>query len=401
MSPLWFFRSAQSSDMEKRRLSEELRGSRWVLWATFIALVSFFTWANFSEIDQITRAPGSVIPSSNIQLIQSKDGGVLEQLPVGVGEIVDRGQIIAQFETTNAEADHQEAKAQVAALSAAMSRLTAELFGAAPEFSPLAKEFPHFVRSQKLLFDRRQSAKSEEIANLNSILALVREEIQMNEPLIARGDVSKTEILRLQREEAELVAQRGKITNDYFQSTQAEYNETEEEFERVSQLLIQRKKQLEGTTLTAPVKGIVKSIRLTTVGGVIRPGEDVLEIVPLEDDLLIEAKVAPQDIGFLKVGLDVSVKIEAYDYTIYGDLDGVLSYISADTLEENTQRGDVPFYRVHIRTQGRKFSGRPDADLQILPGMTATVEVKTGKNTVLSYLIKPIVKTLRESMGER
>ena len=401
MNPLWFFRSAQSSDMEKRRLSEELRGSRWVLWATFIALVSFFTWANFSEIDQITRAPGSVIPSSNIQLIQSKDGGVLQQLPVSVGEIVDRGQIIAQFETTNAEADHQEAKAQVAALSAAMSRLTAELFGTAPEFSPLTKEFPHFVRSQKLLFDRRQSAKSEEIANLNSILALVREEIQMNEPLIARGDVSKTEILRLQREEAELVAQRGKVTNDYFQSTQAEYNETEEEFERVSQLLIQRKKQLEGTTLTAPVKGIVKSIRLTTVGGVIRPGEDVLEIVPLEDDLLIEAKVAPQDIGFLKVGLDVSVKIEAYDYTIYGDLDGVLSYISADTLEENTQRGDVPFYRVHIRTQGRKFSGRPDADLQILPGMTATVEVKTGKNTVLSYLIKPIVKTLRESMGER
>jgi adhesin transport system membrane fusion protein len=151
----------------------------------------------------------------------------------------------------------------------------------------------------------------------------------------------------------------------------------------------------------APVKGIVKSIRLTTVGGVIRAGEDVLEIVPLEDDLLIEAKVAPQDIGFLKVGLDVSVKIEAYDYTIYGDLDGVLSYISADTLEDDTQKGDVTFYRVHVRTQGRKFSGRPDEDLQILPGMTATVEVKTGKNTVLSYLLKPIVKTLRESMSER
>jgi adhesin transport system membrane fusion protein len=289
----------------------------------------------------------------------------------------------------------------VAALSAAMSRLTAELFGTVPDFSDLADEFPHFIKSQKLLFDRRQSAKREEIANIGSILALVQEEIQMNEPLLARGDVSKTEILRLQREEAELIAQRGKISNDYFQSTQAEYNETEEEFERVSQLLIQREKQLQATTLTAPVKGIVKSIRLTTVGGVIRPGEDVLEIVPLEDDLLIEAKVAPQDIGFLRVGLDVSVKIEAYDYTIYGDLDGVLSYISADTLEEDTQKGDTPFYRVHIRTQGRKFSGRPDADLQILPGMTSTVEVKTGKNTVLSYLIKPIIKTLGESMGER
>jgi adhesin transport system membrane fusion protein len=401
MSPLWFFRSAQASEMEKRRLNKELRGSRWVLWAVFVSLVSFFSWANFSEIDQITRAPGSVIPSSNVQLIQSKDGGVLEKLPISVGEIVDQGQIVAQFDKTNAEADYQEAKAQVAALSAAMSRLTAELFGTVPDFSDLADEFPHFIKSQKLLFDRRQSAKREEIANIGSILALVQEEIQMNEPLLARGDVSKTEILRLQREEAELIAQRGKISNDYFQSTQAEYNETEEEFERVSQLLIQREKQLQATTLTAPVKGIVKSIRLTTVGGVIRPGEDVLEIVPLEDDLLIEAKVAPQDIGFLRVGLDVSVKIEAYDYTIYGDLDGVLSYISADTLEEDTQKGDTPFYRVHIRTQGRKFSGRPDADLQILPGMTSTVEVKTGKNTVLSYLIKPIIKTLGESMGER
>jgi adhesin transport system membrane fusion protein len=401
MNPLWFFRSAEASQNERQRLNEELRGSRWVLWAVFVALSSFFLWANFSEIDQITRAQGSVIPSSNVQLIQSKNGGVLKQLPVSVGDIVDQGQIVAQFEETNAEADYQEAKAQVAALSAAMSRLTAELFGASPEFSELANEFPHFVRSQKSLFDRRQSAKGDEIKNLDAILALVREEIEMNEPLLAKGDVSKTEILRLQREEAELVAKRGKISNDYFQATQAEYNETEEEFERVSQLLIQRQIQLDGTTLTAPVKGIVKSIRLTTVGGVIRPGEDVLEIVPLEDDLMIEAKVAPQDIGFLRVGMDVSVKIDAYDYTIYGDLNGVLSYISADTLEENTQRGDVPFYRVHVRTQGRKFSGRPDAELQILPGMTATVEVKTGKNTVLSYLLKPIVKTLRESMGER
>ena len=129
MNPLWFFRSAHASNNERRRLAVELRGSRRVLWAVFAALVSFFLWANFSEIDQITRAPGSIIPSSNIQLIQSKDGGVLEKLPISVGQIVEQGQIIAQFETTNAEADFQEAKAQVAALSAAMSRLTAELFG--------------------------------------------------------------------------------------------------------------------------------------------------------------------------------------------------------------------------------------------------------------------------------
>lgn len=401
MSPFWFFSSANLSDANIKNLKNELRGVRFVLWSVFLALVSFFLWANFSEIDQITRAQGEVIPSSNVQLIQSKDGGVLEHLPVRVGEIVEQGQIVAQFETVNAEADYQEAKAQVAASSAAMSRLTAELFGTSPVFSGLSLEFPNFVKSQKLLFDRRQEAKNDEIKNIDAILALVREEILMNEPLLARGDVSKTEILRLQREEAELVAQRGKVSSEYFQSAQAEYNETEEEYERISQLLIQRKKQLQGTTIKAPVKGIVKSVRLTTIGGVIRPGEDVMEIVPIDDDLLIEAKVAPQDIGFLEIGLDVSVKIEAYDYTIYGDLDGVLSYISADTLDDDTQNGDLPFYRVHIRTQGRRFSGRPDAELEILPGMTATVEVKTGKNTVLSYLLKPIIKTLKESMGER
>jgi len=401
MSPFWFFSSANLSDANIKNLKNELRGARFVLWSVFLALVSFFLWANFSEIDQITRAQGEVIPSSNVQLIQSKDGGVLEHLPVRVGEIVEQGQIVAQFETVNAEADYQEAKAQVAASSAAMSRLTAELFGTSPVFSGLSLEFPNFVKSQKLLFERRQDAKNDEIKNIDAILALVREEILMNEPLLARGDVSKTEILRLQREEAELVAQRGKVSSEYFQSAQAEYNETEEEYERISQLLIQRKKQLQGTTINAPVKGIVKSVRLTTIGGVIRPGEDVMEIVPIDDDLLIEAKVAPQDIGFLEIGLDVSVKIEAYDYTIYGDLDGVLSYISADTLDDDTQNGDLPFYRVHIRTQGRRFSGRPDAELEILPGMTATVEVKTGKNTVLSYLLKPIIKTLKESMGER
>jgi adhesin transport system membrane fusion protein len=401
MNVLWFFGSARSSDLERRSLNNELRRSRLVLWTSFIAMLSFFSWAYFSEIDQITRAPGVVIPSSSVQLIQSKDGGVLERLPVSVGDKVAKDQVVAQFERVNAEADYLEAKAQVAALSAAMSRLIAELFGSAPSFSELAEEFPHFVKSQKLLFDRRQAAKTEEIANMGVILALVQEEISMNEPLLEKGDVSKTEILRLQRQEAELVAKIGKISNDYFQNTQAEYNDTEEEFERVSQALVQREKQLERTTLTAPVNGIVKSIRLTTVGGVVRPGEDVLEIVPLEDDLLIEAKVAPQDIGFLKVGLDVSVKIEAYDYTIYGDLSGVLSYISADTIEDNKQQGEPPFYKVHVRTQGRQFSGRPEANLEILPGMTATVEVKTGENTVLSYLLKPIVKTLGESMGER
>ena len=342
-----------------------------------------------------------VIPSSKIQIIQSKDGGVLLALPVGAGDRVEKGQIIAQFDVTDAEADYREAKARAAGLEARMVRLRAEIYGRLPDFSSLSREFPQFIESQEALYLKRTAAQKDEIASLERILALVEEEIAMNEPLEKQGDVSKTELLRLQRQEAELVSQIINTRNEYFEDAQAEYNELEGELEGIAQVLVQRRRQLRQQTLTAPVAGVVKNVRVTTEGGVIRPGEDVMEIVPIEDDLVIEAKVSPADIGFIALGQDAAVKIDAFDYTIYGDLAGTLFYISADTLEENTRQGDLPFYRVHVRTDGKRFSAVPNKDLQILSGMTATVEIRTGKNTILNYLLKPIAKTLVESMGER
>ncbi|MAJ80945.1 MAG: secretion protein [Porticoccaceae bacterium] len=382
-------------------LDTELKQPRLVLFFTAIALSSFLLWAYFSEIDQVARAPGVVIPSSKIQVIQSKDGGVLLALPIGAGDRVKKGQIVAQFDVTDAEADYREAKARAAGLEARMVRLRAEIYGRLPDFSSLSREFPQFIESQEALYLKRTAAQKDEIASLKSILALVEEEIAMNEPLEKQGDVSKTELLRLQRQEAELVAQIINTRNEYFEDAQAEYNELEGEREGVAQVLVQRRRQLRQQTLTAPVAGVVKNIRVTTEGGVIRPGEDVMEIVPIEDDLVIEAKVSPADIGFISLGQDAAVKIDAFDYTIYGDLTGILFYISADTLEENTRQGDLPFYRVHVRTDGKRFSAVPDKDLQILSGMTATVEIRTGKNTILNYLLKPIAKTLVESLGER
>jgi adhesin transport system membrane fusion protein len=189
--------------------------------------------------------------------------------------------------------------------------------------------------------------------------------------------------------------------NKYFQDAQAELNRVEEELAGVQQTLTQRKNQLDQTTLKAPLRGIVKNVRVTTRGGVLRPGEEVMQIVPLEDDLVIEAKVLPTDIAFLKPGLEASVKIDAYDATIYGTLPGTLTYISPDTLTEETRQGSQAYYRVQVRTTGRQFSGRPDADLEIQPGMTALVEIKTGSKTVLQYLTKPVTKTLSEALGER
>ena len=401
MNLFWFVRSSGASTSDGSVLDTELKQPRLVLFFTAIALSSFLLWAYFSEIDQVARAPGVVIPSSKIQIIQSKDGGVLLALPVGAGDRVEKGQIIAQFDVTDAEADYREAKARAAGLEARMVRLRAEIYGRLPDFSSLSREFPQFIESQEALYLKRTAAQKDEIASLERILALVEEEIAMNEPMEKQGDVSKTELLRLQRQEAELVSQIINTRNEYFEDAQAEYNELEGELEGITQVLVQRRRQLRQQTLTAPVAGVVKNVRVTTEGGVIRPGEDVMEIVPIEDDLVIEAKVSPADIGFIALGQDAAVKIDAFDYTIYGDLAGTLFYISADTLEENTRQGDLPFYRVHVRTDGKRFSAVPNKDLQILSGMTATVEIRTGKNTILNYLLKPIAKTLVESMGER
>jgi len=183
--------------------------------------------------------------------------------------------------------------------------------------------------------------------------------------------------------------------------TQAELAKVEEDLAGANQVLAQRKNQFAQTDLFAPVDGVVKNVRITTKGGVVRAGEEVMQIVPLDDDLVVEAKLKPADIAFVKPGLSAQVKIDAYDYTIYGALNGTVTYISADTLEENLRQGEMPYYRVQIRTTGKVLKNRPDEPMEIQPGMTATVEIKTGVNTVLKYLTKPLVKTFSESLGER
>jgi adhesin transport system membrane fusion protein len=262
-------------------------------------------------------------------------------------------------------------------------------------------DYPDFRQNQLTLLSKRRSALNEEIAAIESMLALVQQELSMNLPLVKSGDVSQTEVLRLQRQVADMRSQITNKRNKYFQDAQAEFNKVQEELTGVQQMLSQRKNQLAQTELKAPLRGVVKNIHITTLGGVIRPGEEVMQIVPLEDDLVIEAKVPPSDIAFLKLGLDATIKIDAYDYTVYGSLPGKLLFISADTLNENLKQGEQPYYRVRVRTTVREFSSRPGQQLEIQPGMTATVEIKTGRNTVLQYLTKPLIKTLNESLGER
>ena len=400
MKILDFFTGQRPSDTQTG-LDAELTGPRWVLRVTALAFFGFSAWAYSFEIDQVARAPGVIMPSSKVQVIQSKDGGVLLSLPVNAGDEVSKGQVIARFDQTDALADFQDAKAKAASLQANIARLEAEIYGRKPVFSEETAEYPKFVKNQMALFEKRRAAQAEELAALEEILRLVKEEIAMNEPLLAYGDVSRTEILRLRRQEAELTAEITNKRNNYFKDAQTELNETEEELESVRQALVQRERQLNQKTLNAPLRGVVKNIRITTEGGVIRPGEEVMEIVPIEDDFVIEAKLSPADIGFVHLNQDATVKVDAFDYTIYGNLEGQVVYISADTLDESGPQGETPYYRINVRTKGRNFTNGVDNDLQILPGMTTMVEVKTGKNTILNYLLKPVTKTLFESMGER
>lgn len=374
--------------------------SRWLLWVIALAMAAFLYWANWAELETITRATGQVIASSRNQVIQAPDGGVLERLFVKEGDKVQRGQVLFRFEQGRASAAYQESQAKSAALRAAVARLNAEVFGGAPVFSKSAG-FPEVQANQLALFKRRQAAIKEEIDALENSLRLVKAELDMNLPLLESGDVSRSEVLKLQRMVADIQGQITNRRNKYFQDAQTDLAKAQEDLDSVEQILAQRHEQLSYTEVRAPMDGVVRNVRLTTQGGVARPGDEIMQLVPLEDDLIVEAKVRPADIAFIKLGLPATVKLDAYDYSIYGSLQGEVTYISVDTLNEETRSGDVPYYRVQIKTEGRNLSSRKSEQIAIQPGMTATVEIKTGKQTVLRYLTKPITKTMTEALHER
>jgi adhesin transport system membrane fusion protein len=377
--------------------------------ATIIKLISgtflcLIIWAAFFEIEQSTRAAGQIIPSSRSQIIQSFDGGVLEQLLVKEGDEVEEKQILAKLDKTRMESSFLEARAKAAGLAGALARLKTEVFGVPLKFDPILNDYPDFVTNQKTLLSRRQKAIQEELKAIQNQFDLAKEELSMTEPLLKTGDVSAVEVLKLRRQVSDLASQIANKKNKYFQDSQAELNKVEEEFASISESLKQKQEQLTRIELVSPMAGIVKNVRVTTLGGVIKPGEEVMQIVPLGDDLLIEAKVKPSDIAFLKPGLDAIVKIDAYDYSIYGVMRGQVVYISADTLiEENKTNANTEqtYYRVHIKTKGKEFSSKPMQNLAIQPGMTVTAEIITGKHTVLSYITKPITKTFRSALTER
>lgn len=374
----------------------------WIVFGSlFVVITPFLIWASYAQIDQISHAQGQVIASTKTQSIQSANDGVVDKIYVSEGQSVKKGDKLIVLEKSQAQASYEDSSAKVAALQATLTRLRAEVYGKALIFPTEVKQYPDFIENQTALFHRRQQALNDEISALNESLKLAQDELDLNVPLLKSGDIGATEIIRLKRQIADLKGQISNKRNKYFQDSQADMTKAEEELSTKEQELTDRSITLERTTIVSQVDAIVKNIIVTTQGARVRPGDIILELVPSGDQLIIEAKLSPSDISFIKKGQKAAVKLDAYDYSIYGIFHGTVKYISPDTLVEKTERGDKNYFRVQIALDQTQLVSKSGKKVEIAPGMSAQVDIITGSRSVLAYLTKPVTKTFSESLHER
>ena len=428
-------------EVEKALVDDAPRIVRLTIWGVIGFFVFLILWAHFAIIDEVTKGEGKAIPSSRIQKIQNLEGGIVAQIYVHEGQIVDAGAPLVRLDDTRFASNVGETEADRVAMELRVERLSAEVENRPLNITEAArKATPNQASNEESLYLSRRQQLSDEIDGLQqqllqrqqelrefgakqdqyrNSLSLLRQEIGMSEPLVQQGAVSPVEVLRLKRSEVET---RGMLdgTTLAIPRAQAAINEVQRKIDETrgkfrSEALTQlneartnlskaqaTSKGLEDrvsrTMVTSPVRGIVKQMLVNTVGGVIQPGSDIAEVVPLDDTLLVEAKIRPQDIAFLHPGQEAMIKFSAYDYTIYGGLKGRLEQIGADTVMDEEKKNT--FYVIKLRTD-RSHLGTDDKPLLIIPGMVASVDIITGKKSILSYLLKPIIKSRAEAMHER
>lgn len=371
---------------------------RLTLWVAMAGLVGLTVWAGLTEIDQVKRAQGQVIASDRTQIIQAVDGGVLRELFVQEGQEVKEGQLLASFEKTRVKAALDDTQGKVMALRITLARLRAEVYGQALSFDADMRAYPALIENQTNLFNRRKTAITEDIQALRKVHAVLLEENAMIRQLESTGDVSQADILRSRRQIADVEAQITTRHNKFFQDAQADMTKAQEDLNAQSEALNDRAQLLEQTDLSAPSRGLVKNIRVTTLGGVVRAGDTVMELLPTQSGLVLEAKVYPADIAFVTVGQAANVKLDAFDSSIYGGFRGEVVYVSPDTLTEETQRGPQPYYRVHVKIGAKDFGGEKAQRMEVRPGMTAQVDLVVGQRSVLSYLVNPVSKVLNQAL---
>lgn len=411
-----------------------------LLFVIFVFFICFFWWANVAELDEVTRGDGKVVPSSKIQKIQNLEGGILAEVLVSEGDLVNKGDVLLKIDDTRFSSSFRETQLKYWELLARNARLEAEANGTElvlPE--EITSQQPNLASNERSLYHSRQlelqssinvlkqqeSQRQQELletqAKLNKLSTsydLSRQELEMSEPLVSVGVISEVELLRLKRatndmrgemETTRLAIPRIRSTlneakqkiNDTtlrFRSDAAsELSQVRAELARTKEMIFSQKDRVTRTQVRSPVKGKIKQLKINTVGGIIQPGMDLVEVVPVEDNLLIEAKIRPSDIAFLRPGQDAMIKLTAYDFSIYGGLPAKLERISADTILDDN--GDS-FYLIYLRTN-KSYIESSKGPLDIIPGMTVSVDILTGKKTVLDYIFKPILKAKNEAMRER
>ncbi|MGQ7958465.1 HlyD family type I secretion periplasmic adaptor subunit [Pseudomonas sp. SP16.1] len=427
-------------EVSKALIEDAPRIVRLTIWG-LIAFVAFcLLWAHFAVVDEVTRGDGKAIPSSRLQKIQNLEGGIVAELFVREGQVVNVGDSLLRLDDTRFASNVGETEADRLALQLRVERLGAEVRGEELQVGDeLREKAPRLAENEVQLFNSRRQQLLDEVAGLEqqlvqrrqelrefaskqaqyrNSLELLRQEIRMSEPLVAEGAISQVEVLRLKRAEVEsrgaleattlaipraeaaiteverkIDETRGRFRSDAL----TELNEARTELSKIQSTGKALEDRVNRTLVTSPVRGIVKQLLVNTIGGVIQPGSDLVEIVPLDDNLLIEARIRPQDIAFLHPGQEAMVKFTAYDYTIYGGLKAELVQIGADTVSD--EEGNS-FYVIQLRTD-RSHLGSEEQPLLIIPGMVASVDIITGKKSVLSYLLKPIIRARAEALRER
>ncbi len=374
-----------------------------------LMLIAFFAWAAYSELEEVTRGQGRVIPSSREQVIQSLDPGILTELKVREGDTVTKGQLLLRIDDTRASAMFRELEAKTVSLASSAARLRAEAYGGKPEFPEDVDRFPEVKKREERAFRTRTRALETSLAGLKRGVRLLDKEIKITDPMVKRGLVSEVELLRLRRQRNELAVKISDRRDKFRSDAAADLIKFESELSQSRESLIARADAFKRKEIYSPMKGTVKAIRINTIGGVVSAGQEIMTIVPTEDSLIIEAFVRPADVAFLHAGQDAVVKVSAYDYAIYGGLDGKVENISPDTLRDerggNTPVADVAdeansYYRVLVRTKENALTTPDGRELPIIPGMTASVEMLTGRKTVLQYLVKPLNRA-GEALRER
>jgi adhesin transport system membrane fusion protein len=368
-----------------------------------LSLVAFLAWASYFEIEQTVRTQGQVIPGARTQLIQAVDGGVLSDIRVQEGDPVKRGQIVAVLETDRARAAFAESESKVAAMSAALERSQAEAQGRTPVFGKAFAGHANLVAAQNALYAQRKQGLRESVSAMEESLTMASEELRINEKLMGTGDISQVELLRARRQVLELKAKILELHHKYQQEARTEAARLEDELSAQRFRMDERRNVLNHTELTASMDGVVKFLRFNTVGGVLRAGDELMQISPTESELLLEIKINPADVGQLHMGLPAQIRLDAFDYTIYGSTYGELVYLGSDTLTEQGPNGQPQTsYRGRIRLTPEKLPAHLKLrDVAVKPGMTATADIQVGRRTILQYLTKPIARAFGGAMTER